>query len=158
MSCEETVCIVCQKSFINNKRLQIHLIKKHSVRNDQNVTKYKCDKCDKVYTTRANLSIHERSHTGCVSCLLNLNRCLFRAIWNHLDPFSASHFIYIHFYVEKVRSHLSAMNADDHFTRRVLWWSINQFTPGQSNTNAMIVESVLRRQTYANNINRNTCL
>lgn len=68
MSCADTVCIVCQKSFINNKRLQIHLNRKHSVRNDQKVTKeYKCDKCDKVYTTRANLFIHERTHTGCVA-------------------------------------------------------------------------------------------
>lgn len=57
-------CIVCEKAFSNDKRLQIHLVKKHSVRNDENVVdkKYKCDKCDKSYTTRANLLIHERSH------------------------------------------------------------------------------------------------
>lgn len=62
---EATICIVCQKSFTSNKRMQIHLVKKHFVRNDKNVTmEHKCDKCEKIYTTRANLVIHERSHTG----------------------------------------------------------------------------------------------
>lgn len=65
---ETTTCIVCQKSFTSDKRMQIHLVKKHLVRNDQNVSKeYKCDKCEKFYTTRANLLIHERSHTGSIA-------------------------------------------------------------------------------------------
>lgn len=65
---EAIKCIVCQKLFTSNKRMQIHLVKKHYVRNDQNVTKeYKCDKCEKFYTTRANLLIHDRLHTGLIA-------------------------------------------------------------------------------------------
>lgn len=62
---ESTACVVCQKIFNDNTRLQIHLIRKHSVRNDQSIGKeYKCKKCDKVYSTQANLNLHERTHSG----------------------------------------------------------------------------------------------
>lgn len=59
-------CVVCEKAFSSDRRLQIHLVKKHSVRSDQNVVdkKYKCNRCEKSYTTRANLLMHERSHIG----------------------------------------------------------------------------------------------
>lgn len=62
---QNNACVVCEKVFCTNKRLQSHLIKKHSVRNDEPIAaKHQCDKCEKAYTTRANLLIHQRSHTG----------------------------------------------------------------------------------------------
>lgn len=62
---ESTLCIVCQKTFSSTGRLQMHLMRKHSVRTDQNIgAKYKCEKCEKTYSTRANLIIHERTHSG----------------------------------------------------------------------------------------------
>lgn len=65
---ESTACVVCQKIFSDAKRMQIHLIRKHSVRNDQNIGKeYKCHGCDKIYSTRANLILHERTHSGKLS-------------------------------------------------------------------------------------------
>lgn len=65
---ESTACVVCQKIFRDAKRMQIHLIRKHSVRNDQNIGKeYKCNDCDKTYSTRANLTLHERTHFGKLS-------------------------------------------------------------------------------------------
>lgn len=65
-------CIVCEKTFTSTKRLQLHLIKKHSVRSDEMIAaKHKCDKCEKSYTTRANLLIHQRLHTGTTSNWIN---------------------------------------------------------------------------------------
>lgn len=62
---EQTSCVVCQKTYSNSRRLQTHQMKKHSVRSDQHLGKeYQCDKCEKSYTTRANLLIHERTHSG----------------------------------------------------------------------------------------------
>lgn len=62
---EATACVVCQKSFIDTRRMQAHLIRKHTVRTDHNSSKeYICKKCDKTYSTQANLTIHERTHTG----------------------------------------------------------------------------------------------
>lgn len=64
---EHNECIVCQRSFINNRRLQLHLLKKHFVRSDQIVVKnFKCEKCEKSYTSRANLKKHEQLHTGSI--------------------------------------------------------------------------------------------
>lgn len=64
-STESTACVVCQKILSDATRMQIHLIRKHSVRNDQNIGKeYKCNECDKIYSTRANLTLHERTHSG----------------------------------------------------------------------------------------------
>lgn len=58
-------CMVCAKTFSGHTKLTKHLINKHSVRNDQNVFKpFHCDKCEKSYTTLANLSIHKASHMG----------------------------------------------------------------------------------------------
>lgn len=58
-------CMVCAKTFSGQTKLAKHLINKHSVRNDQNVSKpFHCDKCEKCYTTLANLSIHKASHMG----------------------------------------------------------------------------------------------
>lgn len=52
--------------------MQIHLIRKHSVRSDKNMGKeYECKECEKVYTTRANLTLHERTHSGKFECVHN---------------------------------------------------------------------------------------
>lgn len=60
-------CVVCQKQFSSDRRLQSHVIKKHFVRNDQNTVRaYQCDKCEKSYTTAANLNIHRLTHSGAV--------------------------------------------------------------------------------------------
>lgn len=58
-------CSVCFKVFPGPSRLLTHLITKHTVRNDQNVLRpFHCDKCDKCYTTHANLTIHKATHSG----------------------------------------------------------------------------------------------
>lgn len=68
---EQTSCVVCQKTYSNSRRLQTHQIKKHSARSDQHLGKeHQCDKCEKRYTTRANLLIHERTHTGIPQILM----------------------------------------------------------------------------------------
>lgn len=61
----ELACIVCKKTFSSSGRFQLHLVKKHSVRNDQSIEKqFRCDKCEKSYTTQANLKHHKQSHSG----------------------------------------------------------------------------------------------
>ena len=59
-------CPVCRKSFNGPNKFITHLKSKHSVRNDLNVLKpFQCDKCEKCYTTLANLTIHKSSaHLG----------------------------------------------------------------------------------------------
>lgn len=62
---DELICVVCSKKFTTNGRFQNHLVKKHSVRNDESIVKqFDCDKCEKSYTTLANLTLHKRSHSG----------------------------------------------------------------------------------------------
>lgn len=82
-------CIVCSKIFSGPAKLTNHLINKHSVRNDQNSMKpFHCDKCDKCYTTSANLAIHKASHTAnktfqCDVCKKSFYRLL--SLTNHMS-------------------------------------------------------------------------
>lgn len=65
---ESTLCIVCQTTLSSNRRLQSHLIRKHSVRSDHSIGReHKCGECEKVYSSRANLIMHERTHSGIVA-------------------------------------------------------------------------------------------
>lgn len=58
-------CTICDKYFVCSYRLEQHLVRKHTVRNDLNVLKpFECDLCDKAYTTMANLNIHKQTHSG----------------------------------------------------------------------------------------------
>lgn len=58
-------CNICDKYFVGSYRLEQHLMRKHTVRNDVNVLKpFECDVCDKAYTTSANLNIHKLTHSG----------------------------------------------------------------------------------------------
>lgn len=79
----EMTCIVCQRTFSSSKRKQIHLIRKHSVRSDENIGReYKCHQCDKVYTTRSNLIIHERIHSGSYERMLHTIDYLIKILKN----------------------------------------------------------------------------
>lgn len=78
---ECNMCIVCKREFSTNGRLQLHLTKKHYVRSDMGIVKqYQCDKCEKSYTTIANLTIHKKSHSGINDSINSITQMLWKKI------------------------------------------------------------------------------
>ncbi|GLV36067.1 Parkin Interacting Substrate [Carabus blaptoides fortunei] len=61
--CEIHECAICKKKFKTSGYLQNHM-KKHNPDFSPEEKRFKCTECDKAYTSPANLTIHQYSHSG----------------------------------------------------------------------------------------------
>ena len=52
-------CLQCDKTFISSRSLHGHMLHKHNL-GDQ----YKCDRCDKEFKVKGQLTHHMTIHTG----------------------------------------------------------------------------------------------